>query len=162
MQLSTNMTFLILEVVFQLGEGVFFDLPLRLLIAYPTLIGAVLSLKDPLGAGHVDIVTVFRVCPDNESLDALRALHSELVDLGGVEVADPSFDGVESHTLGHHVVAALAAHVEGSLVSHLAAAHPLALDHHEGLLLGEVALARDDLGGVEVLGPVEVISPGCS
>lgn len=155
------MRFLILEVVLQLRKWIFFDLPLRLLITYPTLVSAVLGLEDPLRAGHINIVTIFRVGPDYESLDALRALHSELVDLSCVEVANPSLDGVESHTLGHHVVTALATNVEGSLVSHLASTHALALHHHERLLLGEVALARDYLGRVEVLGPVEVISPGC-
>ena len=91
----------------------------------------------------------------------MGALHPELVDLGGMEVADPSLDGVEPDSLGHHVVAALATHVERSLVPDLAAADALALHHHEGLLLGEVALVRDNLGRVEVLGAIEVISPGC-
>lgn len=155
------MRFLILEIILQLRKWIFFDLPLRFLIAYSTFISAVLGLEDPLRAGHINIVTVFWVGSDNESLDALRALHSELIDLSGVEVANPSLDGVESHTLGHHVVTALATNVEGSLVSHLAATHSLPLHHHERLLFGEVALSRDYLGRVKVLGPVEVISPGC-
>lgn len=53
-----------------------------------------------------------------------------------MEISHPGLDGVESDTLGYHVLTALAPHVKGSLVANLRATYSLALYDNEGFLLG--------------------------
>jgi hypothetical protein len=134
---------------------------LFLLIPDARLVRAVLCLEDSARSRYVDIFTIFRVCPDNEALDALRAFHAKLIDLSGVEVADPSLDGVESNSLGHHVLTALTTHVKGSLIPDLGTANPFSFHHHKRFLFCQIALTGHYLRRVKVLGSIEVISPGC-
>jgi hypothetical protein len=78
-----------------------------------------------------------------------------------VEIAHPGLDGVESHTLGHHVLTALAPHVEGSLIANFGTSHSLPFNNYEGLLFCKVALPGDYFGGIKILGAIEVIGPSC-
>lgn len=74
----------------------------------------------------------------------------------------PLLNGVESHTLGYHVLAAVAANVEGCFVADLLAVYVLALYAGKGLSFFKIALLGLDLGGVIGLGEVEVVgTSGC-
>ena len=125
------------------------------------LVGAIGYLEYSLCSRDIDVVAVLGVGSDDESLRTLGAFHPELVDLGGVKVADPSFNRVEPNALRHYIRAAFASNMKGSFVPHLGSAHSLALHDFERLLFCELTFFGGDFLRVIVFGVVKIIGSGC-
>jgi hypothetical protein len=153
--------YLVLKVIFNLGEGVLSDLFLNLLISNSTLVRTVLCLEYPFCPRFIDILAILRVCLHDETLRTLGALHPKHEYLCAVEIPHPGLDGVESNTLGHHVLASLAANMKRSLISHFAASDPLSFNHDERFIICNVTLFGHELRRIEIFRSVVPVS-SCS
>jgi hypothetical protein len=107
-------------------------------------------LENSFCTRNINVIAVLRVCAYNKFLNALRAFHSELIDFSGVEITDPSFDGVESDTFGDHVLAAFAPDMKGSLISNFSTSDSFAFNNFEGFVLTKIGFFGRYFFGVVV------------
>lgn len=65
----------------------------------------------------------------------MGAFHPKLIDFGGMEVINPSFDGVKPDSLGYHVLATFATNMKRCFIPNLTTSNSLTLDNFEWFIL---------------------------
>lgn len=161
MALESSVGDFVVEIILEFSKRVFSDFLLGLLVSYTTLVRTVLSLKNTLSPWNIDIIAVLRVSSNYEALRALRTFHSKLINLGGMEVAYPSFDGVKSDSFSYHVLTTFAANMKRSFIPNLTSSDSLPFNNNKRFFLSKIALSRYYFAGIEVFGSIIAISSCC-
>lgn len=161
MTLESSVCHFVFEIILELSKRVLSDFLLGLLISYPTLVCAVLSLKNTLSSWNIYVVTVFRVSSNYEALRTLRAFHSKLKDLSGMKVSNPSFDWIESDSLSYHVLTSFAADVKRSFIPNLASSDSLPFNDDKRFFLCKITFFGHYFGWIKVFGAIVAISSCC-
>ena len=156
-----SISLFVFDFIFQFEKWVLSYLLLDWFISDSLQVGTVFWLENSFGSWYVKVFTVLWVSSDDKFLNALRTFHSELINFGGVEIINPSFNGIESHTFCDHILTAIASDMERSLISNFTSPDSFAFNNFEGFVFTKIAFLGRYILRIVIFGNVEIVSSCC-